>query len=59
MILFITQLFYKNHVLFHYFFYNFNLPKNENMKKLILVRHAKSDWPEETEDFDRLWQTKD
>lgn len=23
------------------------------MKKLILVRHAKSDWPEETEDFDR------
>lgn len=27
--------------------------KNENMKKLILVRHAKSDWPEETDDFDR------
>lgn len=23
------------------------------MKKLILVRHAKSDWPEETDDFDR------
>lgn len=23
------------------------------MKHLILVRHAKSDWPEETEDFDR------
>lgn len=23
------------------------------MKKIILVRHAKSDWPEETEDFDR------
>lgn len=23
------------------------------MKKLILVRHAKSDWPEDTEDFDR------
>ncbi|ASK31883.1 phosphohistidine phosphatase [Chryseobacterium sp. T16E-39] len=23
------------------------------MKRLILVRHAKSDWPEETEDFDR------
>ena len=23
------------------------------MKQLILVRHAKSDWPEETEDFDR------
>ncbi|MBS1548400.1 MAG: histidine phosphatase family protein [Bacteroidetes bacterium] len=23
------------------------------MKKLILVRHAKSDWPENTEDFDR------
>ena len=23
------------------------------MKKLILVRHAKSDWPEEMEDFDR------
>lgn len=23
------------------------------MKKLILVRHAKSDWPEETSDFDR------
>lgn len=23
------------------------------MKKLILVRHAKSDWPEETNDFDR------
>lgn len=23
------------------------------MKTLILVRHAKSDWPEETEDFDR------
>ncbi len=23
------------------------------MKKLVLVRHAKSDWPEDTEDFDR------
>ena len=23
------------------------------MKTLILVRHAKSDWPEETADFDR------
>ena len=23
------------------------------MKKLILVRHAKSDWPEDTDDFDR------
>ncbi|WP_294304793.1 histidine phosphatase family protein [uncultured Chryseobacterium sp.] len=23
------------------------------MKKLILVRHAKSDWPEETDDFNR------
>lgn len=23
------------------------------MKKLILVRHAKSDWPENTDDFDR------
>jgi phosphohistidine phosphatase len=23
------------------------------MKHIILVRHAKSDWPEETEDFDR------
>ncbi|MEG0760807.1 phosphohistidine phosphatase [Chryseobacterium piscicola] len=23
------------------------------MKQLILVRHAKSDWPEETEDFER------
>ncbi|MCC2591090.1 SixA phosphatase family protein [Chryseobacterium sp. MFBS3-17] len=23
------------------------------MKRLILVRHAKSDWPEHTEDFDR------
>jgi phosphohistidine phosphatase len=23
------------------------------MKKLVLVRHAKSDWPENTEDFDR------
>ena len=23
------------------------------MKTLILVRHAKSDWPENTEDFDR------
>lgn len=23
------------------------------MKKIILVRHAKSDWPENTEDFDR------
>lgn len=23
------------------------------MKKLILIRHAKSDWPEDTEDFDR------
>jgi len=23
------------------------------MKKLILIRHAKSDWPEETADFDR------
>lgn len=34
-------------------FYNFNFPKSNNMKKLILVRHAKSDWPEETEDFDR------
>lgn len=27
--------------------------KNKYMKRLILVRHAKSDWPEETEDFDR------
>ena len=23
------------------------------MKTLILVRHAKSDWPEDTDDFDR------
>ena len=23
------------------------------MKTLILVRHAKSDWPENTDDFDR------
>ena len=23
------------------------------MKKLVLIRHAKSDWPENTEDFDR------
>ena len=25
----------------------------KTMKQLILVRHAKSDWPEETSDFDR------
>ena len=25
----------------------------KDMKKLILVRHAKSDWPEDTDDFDR------
>ncbi len=29
------------------------LLKINAMKKLILVRHAKSDWPEETDDFDR------
>lgn len=34
--------------------YNFNFPKIRlQMKTLILVRHAKSDWPENTEDFDR------
>ena len=27
--------------------------KNERMKTLILIRHAKSDWPENTDDFDR------
>jgi len=27
--------------------------QTNSMKKLILVRHAKSDWPEETDDFDR------
>jgi len=35
------------------FFIILILQKNKYMKKLILVRHAKSDWPEETEDFDR------
>ena len=33
--------------------YNFNVLKIERMKTLILVRHAKSDWPENTDDFDR------
>lgn len=33
--------------------YNFNVFKEFSMKTLILVRHAKSDWPENTEDFDR------
>ena len=27
--------------------------KTERMKTLILIRHAKSDWPESTDDFDR------
>ena len=33
--------------------YNFNGSKTQRMKTLILIRHAKSDWPENTEDFDR------
>jgi phosphohistidine phosphatase len=33
--------------------YTFNIPKKIRMKTLILVRHAKSDWPENTDDFDR------
>ncbi len=33
--------------------YNFNVLKIERMKTLLLIRHAKSDWPENTDDFDR------
>jgi phosphohistidine phosphatase len=36
-----------------FFFIILIFQKTDYMKRLILVRHAKSDWPEETEDFDR------
>ena len=47
------------------YFFTFNFSKKKltiilhhqlqlfNMKKLILVRHAKSDWPEGIDDFNR------
>ena len=35
------------------FIYNFISSNQTEMKKLILVRHAKSDWPEDTDDFNR------
>ena len=34
-------------------FYNFKVGNLSKMKTLILVRHAKSDWTENTDDFDR------
>lgn len=40
-----------HHVIQKYFIILFS--NSENMKQLILVRHAKSDWPEDTDDFNR------
>jgi len=53
MILFPTLFFLWNPVFIPPFFLYFYSLNPIHMKQLILVRHAKSDWPEETEDFDR------
>ncbi len=38
---------------FSFFYLILFIQNSKGMKTLILVRHAKSDWPEDTEDFDR------